>query len=228
MLLIQFDSNRVPLQLFRNDTCRSRAYERIKHPVTRLGEQLDEPFRQGGRERCAVALVTALARQMQDVGRIDHISPNPVRDVLPESATDFRVVPDLVRLAQVLEPALCPVSDRRHHSVLVHSEPLCLVELKQTLPRIPESVGPFPRMAILLVPDKFFCPEPALSPHLHYQFHHVGVALTVCNLLLDVQDESPGRFQHAQQFAGDWQEPRHIMVGLYATVGADTLVGIWR
>jgi hypothetical protein len=59
---------------------------------------------------------------------------------------------------------MTPISHWDHNRFLIHFEMTTPGEVKATLPRIPEPVGPFAWMAVLFVPAVFLRPQPTLSP----------------------------------------------------------------
>ena len=71
-------------------------------------------------------------------------------NVLPKSASDFRCIPTLICLAEIL----CPIPHRHHNRLLIHIELFTFIELQTPFPSISESIRPFARIAIFLVPDK--------------------------------------------------------------------------
>jgi len=64
-----------------------------------------------------------------------------------------------------------------------------LGEVKAALPGITKAIWPFAGEAVLLMPDVFLGPKPALFAKGKDEFQHVSVALTVYSLFLDVKDE---------------------------------------
>ena len=54
-------------------------------------------------------------------------------------------------------------------------------------------------MTILLVPNEFLRPEPALLPHSENQFDDVRVTFPADDFFFDVEDESATRFENTQK-----------------------------
>jgi hypothetical protein len=70
-------------------------------------------------------------------------------------------------------------------------------EVEAPLPRIAESVWPFARVAVLLVPNVFFSPKPSLTSQGKHEFDYVSVTLAVDRNLLDVEYEGTLRLENA-------------------------------
>ena len=165
---------------------------------------------------------------MEHIGRVGHFSPYPVGNIFAEAAACFRLVADLVYFAEVPQASVLPVAHGHHHFFLIHAELLGLGEMQQAFPGVSESVGPLAGVAVLLVPDVFLCPEPALVAHRHDQLHHIGAALAADHSLFDIEHERACGLEHSQKLLGDRQKPLHIVIGRNAPVGVLALVGIRR
>ena len=172
--------------------------------------------------------VAALGSPVQNIGRIDHIPPQPVGYFLAETAAHFGLVPDKIGFAQVVHPIIVPVAHRHHHRLLIHLELPLLVELQQPLPRIPKPVGPLAGIAVFLVPDELLRPQPTLLSQRQDQLEDIGMPLPINRPFLDVQDKGAGRFQHPAQLGGNGQKPLPIVIGLNPAVGSGPLVGVRR
>src|SRR5271155_4953113 len=106
--------------------------------------------------------IAAFRGKVKDIGRVGHLTANPIRNLLAKAAFDVRVVPALVRFRKVFEPSMTPLAHRHHDRILIHCEMAVFVELQAPLPRVPEPIWPLSRMTIALVPDVFLSPEPSL------------------------------------------------------------------
>ena len=81
--------------------CGARADEGVQHRIPGVGEQFDEPLGQGDGESGAVLLVATFRGQMQHIGRISHLAPGPVGDVLAKAAVHFGFVTRPVRITKI-------------------------------------------------------------------------------------------------------------------------------
>jgi len=140
-----------------------------------------------------MAFVRALGRKMEDIGRVRHVTANPVGNLFAETALHLGIVPPLVRLAQVPESGEAPIPHRDHYGVLEHFEFARLGKMQTPLPRIPETVWPLAGVAVALVPDVFFRPKPALFPQGQDQFKDVNMPLPLFCFLFDVEDKAASR-----------------------------------
>ncbi len=165
---------------------------------------------------------------MQHVARIDHLAANPVGDVLAKPAPHLRFIPALVRLAQVLETCLGPITNRHHHVVLVNLEALPNSEVEASLPGVPETVGPLPWIAIGFAPEVFLRPAPSLLFQRQDKLQNVGLTFSVHRPLFDIQDEGALRLQDPFQFLRYRQEQFHIPVNRESMVRPLTVVRIRR
>src|SRR6266496_923125 len=105
-----------------------------------------------------MSLVSTLGCEVEHVTRIRFLAIQPIRDVLPKSASDLRIKPDDVIFAERFQTHLGPLPHRDHHGVLIHFEIWRFIELQTSLPCVSESIRPFTRMTILLMPDEFLGP----------------------------------------------------------------------
>ena len=175
-----------------------------------------------------MAPVGAFGGHVQHVGGIDRVASQPVGDVLAEAAAHLRLVAAAVGFAEVLQPAVRPIPHGHPHGVLVHLEALGLGEVQAAFPGVPEAVGPFSGVAILLVPAVFLRPQPPLPLQGQDQLQHVGVPLAGDHPFLDVEHERAVRLEHPQQRRPDGQEPVHVIVRVNPSVSARTGVRIGR
>ncbi len=179
ILIVDINTDVVTFELCCGDGGRPRAAEGIEDDVINIGKQFYKPQRQVNRKSRTMVSIRALGSHVNHVGRIHQITPNPIRDVLAESAGYPGLVPGFVGLAQIGETVFGPIADRHHHSFLVHLESATFVELEQSFPGIPKSVGPLAWVRFLLVPHEFLSPQPALFAHLQDQVNDVSVALAI-------------------------------------------------
>ena len=143
---------------------------------------------------------------------------DPVCHPLAKSAADSGRVPCLVSRAEVLQSPSRPFPHRQHHCLLVHLEFAGLVELEQSLPGIPEAVGPLAGVAVLLVPDELLRPQPPLLLHLQHKLNDVRMTFAANCLFFDVQDERPIRLENTKQFGRGWQKPFDVLVWVDTSV----------
>lgn len=94
---------------------------------------------------------------------------------------------------------MAPIPHRHHDGFLVHFELWGLVELQTPLPGIAETIWPFAGMAVALVPNVLFGPQPTLFPQRQYQLQYVNVPFAVFSFFLDVKHETSSRFEHPQE-----------------------------
>ena len=101
-----------------------------------------------------------------------------------------------------------------------------LIELQATFPRITKTIWPFAGIAIFFVPDKFFCPKPALLAKCQNQFKNKCMTFAIFRFFFDVQNESSGWLEHAKKLFAARQKPFHIFVRRNSAVSIFTFVGI--
>lgn len=133
--------------------------------------------------------VATFGCQMKHVGRVSHRALDPVGDVLSETAAHLRIESHYIVFAQRFESRIRPIPHRHHDRFLVHFELARFGEVQATFPGIAKTVRPLARIAILLVPDVFFSPEPSLFAHGKNQFEDISVPFAVFRLFLDIQDK---------------------------------------
>ena len=174
--------------------CGARADEGVQHRIPGVGEQFDEPLGQGDGESGAVLLVATFRGQMQHIGRISHLAPGPVGDVLAKAAANLRVVANDVVFAERFQTGVGPVAHRHHHGFLIHLELARFGEVQATFPGIAETVRPFAGITVFLVPDILFRPQPTLLAQGEDEFDHVGMTFSVFGFFLDVKYKGTGPF----------------------------------
>jgi hypothetical protein len=80
------DADEFPLQTFANDAGGARFHKGITDQIAFPRKHVDEEFGELFRERRRVADETAFGSEMQNVGRIDQISTDPIRNLSAETA----------------------------------------------------------------------------------------------------------------------------------------------
>ncbi len=130
--------------------------------------------------------VVTFCRKMKHIGRISHVTALPVGDIFSESTTNIGLIASLVSLAEIFETGFGPVPHRYHDFFLVHIKFSCFIELQTSFPSISEAIGPFAGKTVFFMPDKFFCPEPALFAQGQNQFHDIGMSLAIDRLFFDI------------------------------------------
>lgn len=92
-------------------------------------------------------------------------------------------------------------------------------ELQQPFPSVAESVRPFARHRVALMPDVFLRMPPTLLPQRENQIENVSASLAIDHVFLDIYDHGPVRSQNPEQFRADREEPLDVLVGQDAAVG---------
>jgi hypothetical protein len=73
--------------------------------------------------------VVTLSCEMQDVTRVSHISPYPIRNVFSKAAIDLGFISCKIGFAKFLQARFCPISHWYHDFFLVHIEFFRLIKL---------------------------------------------------------------------------------------------------
>ena len=120
--------------------------------------------------------------------------------------------------SEFLEATRRPFTYRLLHGLLIHRKRGAAVELEEAFPTIAEAVRPVARSGVLLVPDEFLRPAPAVLLQGEDEPENIGVPLTSDDTLLDVEDEGAVVPQDAPQMARHRYEPLHIVVRVQSAV----------
>jgi hypothetical protein len=228
IVCFDLNSDRIALKFLGNFAGGARPRKRVENPVARLGEELDEPFWQRARECGAMAFVSTFRREAQNIIRVGQITPDPIRNVFSKTRSHLGIEANDIVLPKIFQPRLRPITHRHPHLVLIHREIALLVELKAALPCVTKAIRPLSWMAVSLVPDEFLRPQPAEFSQSKNKFEHIGVSLSILDLLFNVQHKSTCGFHDPQKLFRSRQKPIHILIRLDAAIGAGALIGIRR
>ena len=99
---------------------RTRTEERIKDDISHLCKQFDEKRWEGEREGCRMLLIATFRSQMQHITGQYHLTSDPMLHGFAEGIPGVGLLSLLIRLAQVLEPLWCPVTNGHQHGILAH------------------------------------------------------------------------------------------------------------
>lgn len=147
-----------------------------------------------------MVFIAAFSGKMENIVGVDHLTANPVRYIFTKAATYTRIIAPHISFTEVFKSCFMPVTNWHHDTFLVHIETTLLIELEQALPTVTETIGPLTRMAIALMPDKFFSPQPALSAHGHNKLKDVGVPFAVHYFFFDIENKRAFWFQYTLEF----------------------------
>lgn len=103
-------------------------------------------------------LVAAFISQMEDIGGICQTAIKPVGDIFSKATTDPGIIPDFISIGELSQSALGPIPHWYHYRFLIHMKFVTFIELQQPFSGNAEAVGPFTRITIFLMPDKFLSP----------------------------------------------------------------------
>jgi len=134
------------------------------------------------------------------------------------------IIPALVGFGKVFQPGVSPVTHRDHDRLLIHLELAAFAEMQTPFPSVPETVRPFTRVAVALMPDVFLRPKPALFSQSQDQFQDINVTLTRFCLFFDVENKAACGFQHPKKLFTSVQKPVNIFLRFDAAVSFVALV----
>ena len=109
-----------------------------------------------------MVFVAALGGKMQHIAWICLFPVSPICDIFPKTASNLRIIANHVVFTQAFQTSLFPIPHGDHHLILKHLEMSLFCEVDAFFPSIAKPIRPFARMAIFLVPNVFFRPEPSL------------------------------------------------------------------
>lgn len=86
------------------------------------------------------------------------------------------------------------------------------------LPYITETIRPFSRMTVLLMPDKLFGTKPPLLPKPKYQLNDICILFTINNFFFNIENKCPCQLKFPKKLLISREKPFNLSVRHYYTI----------